>query len=141
MGSKVPGGFTDDLTFAGMLPGGHCELVAPLDVSRARELPGVKAVLVAEDIPGERNHGLVVHDWPVLVGIGERIRTVGDALAIVAAETRELATRALAMIETELEALPVVSDPGRPSAGARCNGGILKHQGPHAGDVEAAAPV
>ena len=38
--------------------------------SRARALPGVVAVLTAADIPGEHNHGLVIHDWPVMVGIG-----------------------------------------------------------------------
>ncbi len=146
--SKVTGEavFTDDLTFAGMLHGRALRAGVPhailrrLDVSRARELPGVRAVLVAEDIPGERNHGLVVHDWPVLVGIGERIRTVGDALAIVAAETRELATRALAMIETEFEALPVVSDPVTArSADApqlQPGGNLLKHIKVRKGDVE-----
>ena len=45
------------------------------------------AVLTAADIPGEHNHGLVIYDWPILVGVGERVRYVGDALAIVAAET------------------------------------------------------
>ena len=56
-----------------------------LDISKAKEVPGVVAVLTAEDIPGEHNHGLVVYDWPVLVGAGERVRYVGDALALVAA--------------------------------------------------------
>ena len=74
-------------------------------------LPGVAAVLTAEDIPGEHNHGLVIYDWPVLVGVGERVRYVGDAVAIVAAETREIATQALDLIEVEFEPQPVISDP------------------------------
>ncbi len=138
--------FTDDLTFVGMLHGRALRAGMPhailrrLDVSRAREVPGVQAVLVAEDIPGERNHGLVVRDWPVLVGIGERIRTVGDAVALVAAETREAATRALEMIVTEYEALPVVIDPVRArSADApqlQPGGNLLKHIKVRKGDVE-----
>ena len=67
-------------------------ILSRLDVSAARALPGVAAVLTAEDIPGEQNHGLVIYDWPRLVGVGERVRYVGDAVAIVAAETRQIAT-------------------------------------------------
>jgi xanthine dehydrogenase molybdenum-binding subunit len=84
-----------------------------LDVGQAKALQGVQAVLTAEDIPGERNHGLVIRDWPVLVGVGERVRYVGDAVAIVAADTRALASRALDLIQVEYERLPVVSGPGQ----------------------------
>ena len=71
--------------------------------------PGVYAVLTAADLPGERRHGLHTMDWPILVGVGERVRYVGDAVAIVAAETREIATRALELISTEYELLPPVT--------------------------------
>jgi CO/xanthine dehydrogenase Mo-binding subunit/aerobic-type carbon monoxide dehydrogenase small subunit (CoxS/CutS family) len=138
--------FTDDLAFAGMLHGRALRAGVPhailrrLDVSRAREMLGVRAVLLAEDIPGERNHGLVVRDWPVLVGIGERVRTVGDAVALVAAETREAATRALEAIETEYQALPVVSDPVLARAAdapqVQPGGNLLKHIKVRKGDVE-----
>ena len=37
--------------------------------------------------PARHSHGLVIYDWPVMVGVGERVRYVGDALAIVAAES------------------------------------------------------
>ncbi|MCX6025585.1 MAG: 2Fe-2S iron-sulfur cluster-binding protein, partial [Chloroflexi bacterium] len=86
--------FADDYVFPGMLHGRALRAGVPhailkkLDVSRARALPGVVAVLTAEDVPGERNHGLVVRDWPVLVGVGEKVRTVGDAVALVAATSR-----------------------------------------------------
>ncbi len=53
----------------------------------------------------------MIYDWPTLVGVGEQVRTVGDAVAIVAAETREIATQALDLIEVEYEPLPVVSGP------------------------------
>ena len=114
---KVTGSaiYTDDLQFPGMLHARVKRAMVPaavvrkIDTSRAKALPGVAAVLTAADIPGEHNHGLVIYDWPALVGIGEDVRTVGDALVIVAAETREIASQALDLIEVELEPLPVVS--------------------------------
>ena len=65
-----------------MIPHGFLK---KLDISKAKALKGVVAVLTADDIPGEYNHGLVIYDWPVMIGIGERVRYVGDAIAIVAA--------------------------------------------------------
>ena len=116
---KVTGAarFTDDYTFPGMLHGRALRAGIPhgrllrLDVEKARGLPGVRAVLTAADIPGEHSHGLVIYDWPALVGVGEKVRYVGDAVALVAADTRAIATQALERIEAEYESLPVVSDP------------------------------
>jgi selenium-dependent xanthine dehydrogenase len=145
--AKVTGAavFTDDLAFAGMLHGRALRAGIPhgtlkrLDVSGARAVPGVRAVLVAEDIPGERNHGLVVRDWPVLVAVGERVRTVGDAVALVAADTREAASRAIEAIQADYEPLPVVSDPvqARAADAPRLHrkGNLLKHIRVRKGDV------
>lgn len=112
-----------------------------LDVSKARQLEGVATVLTAEDIPGENNHGLVVYDWPVMVGIGERVRYVGDAVAIVAAETREIATQALELIEATYDLQPVIKDPvqaHRPeSASLHPRGNLLKHIKVRKGDMSA----
>ena len=129
--------YTDDLAFEGML---HARvkraktphaIVRRIEVSQAQALPGVRAVLTAADIPGEHNHGLVVYDWPALVGPGERVRYTGDALAIVAADTREIATQALDLIDVELEPQPVISDPVqalRPdSPSLHEKGNLLKH--------------
>ncbi len=138
--------YTDDLSFPGMLharvkralvPSG---LVRSVDVSRARALPGVAAVLVSPDIPGEHNHGVIVQDWPVLVGVGERVRTVGDALALVAADTRETAGRALDLIDVRIDPLPVVTDPvaalQSDSPAIHPNGNLLKHIQVRRGDAE-----
>jgi xanthine dehydrogenase molybdenum-binding subunit len=145
---KVTGAarFTDDLHFDGMLharvkrAGVPHAFVTRLDIENAKALPGVKAVLTADDIPGERWHGLVIHDWPVLVGVGERVRYVGDAIAVVAAETREIATRALDLIEVEFDLQPVVSDPvqaRQPDAPAlHPQGNLLKHIKVRKGDLE-----
>lgn len=107
--------FTDDLAFEGMLYARVKRAMTPhgilrkLDVSAAKASPGVVAVMTAEDLPGVHQHGLVYPDWPILVGLGERISYEGDAVAILAAETQEAADRAVALIEMEIEPLPVVS--------------------------------
>jgi CO/xanthine dehydrogenase Mo-binding subunit/aerobic-type carbon monoxide dehydrogenase small subunit (CoxS/CutS family) len=145
---KVTGNakFTDDLAFDGMafasvrragIPHG---ILRRLDVQKARLLPGVMAILTADDLPAGKNHGLVIHDWPILVGMGERVRYVGDALAIVAAETQKIATEAVSLIEADFEELPVISDPvqarqpGMPALHEK--GNLLKHIKVRKGDME-----
>ena len=138
--------FTDDLQFEGMLQacakrtGVPHAILKRIDVEQARRLPGVAAVLTAEDIPGEQNHGLVVHDWPTMIGVGERVRYVGDTVAIVAAATREIATLALELIEVEYEPQEVISDPvqaRQPDAPLLHPGGnLLKHIKVRKGEVE-----
>jgi len=110
---KVTGAptFTDDLHFDGMLYAQvlrsrypHARLLK-VDVDQAR-LPGVVAVLIANDVPGEKNHGLVTADWPVLAY--DKVRYLGDAVALVAAESPQLAAKALSLIAVDYEPLPVV---------------------------------
>jgi selenium-dependent xanthine dehydrogenase len=138
--------FTDDIHFEGML---HARvkramlpsaIVLSIDTTRAKALPGVAAVLTAADIPGEHNHGLVIPDWPTLVGVGEKIRTVGDAVALVAAETRQLASQALEQILVEYEPLPAISDPvqaRQPDAPSiHPEGNLLKHIKVRKGDMD-----
>ena len=52
-------------------------------------MPGVEVVLTAKDVPGEQLLGHVVYDWPVMIAEGEETRYVGDALAVLAATTKE----------------------------------------------------
>ena len=138
--------YTDDLVFDNMLfasvrrAGVPHAFLKSLDISKAKALPGVVAVLTADDIPAEHNHGLVVFDWPVMVGIGERVRYVGDALAIVAAETQEIAEQAVALIEAEFEPQTVITDavqsyqPDAPKLHE--SGNLLKHIKVRKGDME-----
>jgi CO/xanthine dehydrogenase Mo-binding subunit/aerobic-type carbon monoxide dehydrogenase small subunit (CoxS/CutS family) len=138
--------YTDDLNFDGMLYGAvkraevpHA-IVRKISTETARALPGVAAILTADDIPGEHNHGLVIFDWPSLVGVGERVRYVGDAIAIVAAETQEMAVEAAGRIEVQFEKLPVVSDPVQARRSdapiLHENGNLLKHIKVRKGDVK-----
>ena len=86
-------------------------LVKGIDVSAARVYPGVEAVITAEDIPGEHLHGHIFLDWPTLVSVGEETRYIGDALALVAAQTKKQAREALALIKVEYEELEPVLSP------------------------------
>jgi selenium-dependent xanthine dehydrogenase len=138
--------YTDDLKFKDMLfasvkrAGVPHAFIRHLDVEKAKKLEGVSCVLTAKDIPGDQNHGLVIPDWPSIVGVGERIRYVGDAVAIVAAETQEIARQALDLIQVEFDKLRVVSDPvqaHQPDAPLlHKNGNLLKHIKVRKGDME-----
>jgi len=146
---KVTGAaiFTDDLVFDNMLfasvhrAGVPHAIVTSINVEKARQMPGVAAVLTAQDIPGEHNHGLVIFDWPVMVGVGERVRYVGDAIAIVAAESQEISAAAAALVEVTYDLQTVISDPVQArlpeSPALHANGNLLKHIKVRKGDPAA----
>jgi xanthine dehydrogenase D subunit len=111
---KVTGAakFTDDHTFPDMLYGVTLRAAYPharilsIDTSQAATLPGIHAVLTHKDVPGRNRHGLVYQDWPVLCD--DKVRYMGDAVAVVAADSPEIATEALKLIDVVYEPLPVV---------------------------------
>lgn len=84
-----------------------------IDTSKAEKLPGVVKIITAADIPQVKNFGLIIKDQPVLVGIGQKMRYMGDALAIVIAESKEAASQAMGLIKVEVDKLEVISDPLR----------------------------
>jgi CO/xanthine dehydrogenase Mo-binding subunit len=109
--------YPSDINCEGMLwlqvlraPYPHAYIRA-MDTSAAQALPGVVCVLTAKDVPGENRFGLIVHDQPVLCE--EVVRYEGDALAVVAAETDEIARHARELIRVDYEPLPLVTDPGQ----------------------------
>ncbi|NWF69013.1 MAG: molybdopterin-dependent oxidoreductase [Chloroflexi bacterium] len=141
--------YTDDYTFAGMLFARTLRARYPharvlrIDTSRAKALPGVHAVLTAADVPGENIHGLVHLDWPVLCAVGDKVRYMGDAVAIIAADSEDLAAEALKLIEVDYAPLTVVDDPvfaRSPEAPlvheGREGGNLLKHIKVRHGDIE-----
>ncbi len=81
-------------------PYAHADIKS-IDVSRAAALPGVKAVLTYKDIP-EWEWGIPKH----MRILDSKVRFVGDAVALVAAETEEIASEALDLITVEYEPLP-----------------------------------
>ncbi|MFN8486603.1 MAG: molybdopterin cofactor-binding domain-containing protein [Caldilineaceae bacterium] len=119
--SKGRAVFADDMEMPGMLHGGlltsphaHARIKA-IDASKARALPGVHAVLTYMEVPrvvyasgGQSYPNPPPYDQ---VSLDNKVRYVGDRVAVVAAETPEQVQQALALIEVEYEVLPAVLDP------------------------------
>jgi CO/xanthine dehydrogenase Mo-binding subunit len=105
--------YTDDLVRPFMLHGAvlgsplpHARIVS-YDVSKACALPGVEAVITAEDFP-YLPLGAIVKDETILAR--EKVRFVGEPVAAVAAVDRTVALEALKLIEVEYDELPAVLD-------------------------------
>jgi len=115
----------------------HARLVR-VDIARARNMPGVHSVVTAEDVPGLNRFGIVVRDQPVLCE--ERVRYEGDAIAAVAANTREQARAALNAIEVTYEPLPLVNDAAtaEQQAALHDGGNLLARETLRRGDTEQA---
>jgi carbon-monoxide dehydrogenase large subunit len=79
-----------------------------LDASRARALPGVAAVLTADDAPRKR-FGFTVQDEELFAG--EKVRYIGDVIAAVAAIDEDTAEKAAGLIEWDYEELPAAFTP------------------------------
>jgi xanthine dehydrogenase molybdenum-binding subunit len=140
--------FVADLEVDGML---HAALVLSeypraqvlkIDPGPALAAPGVERVLTARDIPGVRNHGLIVHDWPLLVAEGATTRYVGDVLAVVVADSQHRARTAATLVAVQYEVLEPLCSPEAalaPDAPAIHDGGNLLEVSAFArGDVDAA---
>jgi CO/xanthine dehydrogenase Mo-binding subunit len=82
--------------------------VMKIDASRARRLPGVKAVITGNDV-SPRLEGVALMDKPVLAQ--DRVRFIGEKVAAVACADKDLVQEALELIEVEYEELPAVFDP------------------------------
>ena len=129
------GEFVGDMQVPGMLYGAVLRarypraLVRRIDVTEAKALPGVQTVLTAKDVPGELLLGHVVYDWPVMIAEGEETRYVGDALALVAAATKDAARQAVELIRVEYEVRqPLLSPQAALAEGAprlHSNGNVL----------------
>jgi selenium-dependent xanthine dehydrogenase len=136
--------FTADLYFDDMLHAKvlrseypHARLL-DVDASAAESMPGVVAIITAKDVPGDKNHGLARQDWPVLAY--DKVRYVGDAIAVVAAESEVIAAEAVKRIKVSYEPLPVVSSAEEALAEnaplVHDGGNVLEHIQLRQGDVE-----
>jgi len=86
----------------------HAEILS-VDIDKAKNLPGVRAVLTHEDIPGEKSFGSIVPHQTLLCS--DKVRYIGDAIVLVAADTSAIARQAVDLIEVKYKPLPVVTDP------------------------------
>lgn len=85
----------------------HARIVS-IDTSRAEQLSGVACIITGKDVPGKK-YGRIIYDQDVLaVNI---VRSIGEAVAAVAAETIDIAEEALELIDIEYEQLPAIFDP------------------------------
>lgn len=88
-------------------------IIKAIDTAEAKAVVGVLAVLTAKDVP-VNEYGLIMDDQPVLCGPGsskpfaERVRFVGDQVALVVAETEKIAADACKKIQVTYEDLPVI---------------------------------
>ncbi len=108
--------FVDDLREEEMLHGvlkfsDHPRAkVISINTKEASKLPGVKKIITAQDIPGERIIGLIAKDWPFMVKKGEITRYVGDVLCHVIATSEDIARDAATKIKIDYEVLTPITD-------------------------------
>lgn len=122
--------------------------IRAIDTRAALAYPGVIAVLTAADIP-HNEYGLIMPDQPVLCGPGSSkpdadiVRCYMDNVALIIAETEEIATAARDLIVVEYEDLPTVTDmyaamqPDAPQIHADHPNNILSHFRIRKGDMAA----
>ena len=120
--------FVDDIEMRGMLyakmlysPHAHA-LITRIDDSKARALPGVRAVLHHENVArvryasgGQSYPNPLPYDQ---VSFDNKVRHVGDRVAVVAADSIEIAEEAVQLIEVEYEVLPAVFDENEAISGS-----------------------
>jgi CO/xanthine dehydrogenase Mo-binding subunit len=82
--------------------------IRSIDTAAARALPGVHAVITAQDVPWQRPIGVAKDHLPLKT---DRVRSLRDEVAAVAADTAEIAEAAVKLIKVDYEPLPVLSDP------------------------------
>jgi xanthine dehydrogenase molybdenum-binding subunit len=104
----------------------HARIVS-IDTSAARQLPGVHAVITAADVPWQRPIGVAKDHLPLKT---DRVRSLRDEIAAVAADTEEIAEAALKLIRVEYAPLPVVAT----AEEALAPGAPLIHPEPHGAD-------
>jgi putative selenate reductase molybdopterin-binding subunit len=137
--------FTDDFSLPGMLyaallnsPHAHAR-IRRIDASKARLLPGVRAVLTYEDLPRVMfAPGCQSYPNPKpydQASLDNKVRYVGDKVAVVAADTQEIARQALELIEVDYEIFPAVFD----ADAALADGAPVIHDEPDAIGIKDAA--
>jgi CO/xanthine dehydrogenase Mo-binding subunit len=106
----------DQLYMKVLFAGRPHAIIKKIDTKDAEAIPGVVAVFTAKDVP-VNEYGLILPDQPVLCGPGsnkpftDRVRFIGDHVALVVAESEKIAAEALKHIGIQFEDLPVLTDP------------------------------
>ena len=89
-------------------PKPHAKIVR-IEMDEALRIPGVERIFTAKDIPGKNLVGTITKDQPILAS--DRVRYIGDPVALVVAKTEEVAEEAAKKLVVVYEDLPSVSHP------------------------------
>jgi CO/xanthine dehydrogenase Mo-binding subunit len=84
-------------------------LVVAVDTSKAEAVPGCVRIFTSKDIPGRNRLGIINKDQLLLAE--DKVRCVGDPIALVAAETSDAAEQAVQAIRVKYDDLPAIFDP------------------------------
>ena len=117
----------------------HAEILA-INAEKALRIKGVVSVFTAKDVPGKNLTGIITKDQPMLVP--NKVRCIGDPVALVAAETESAAEQALKAIEVVYRDLLAVLDPEEAMAAdapkVHAKGNVLVSRTIRRGDAEQA---
>jgi CO/xanthine dehydrogenase Mo-binding subunit len=106
--------YSEDISFPELLHGKVLRAGVPhavieeIDTREAQAMAGVACVLTAKDIPGLNRFGIAFQDQEALAT--DRVRYIGDPVALVAAETEEIAKEAMKAIRVKYRPLPVITN-------------------------------
>ncbi|MFH1122328.1 MAG: xanthine dehydrogenase family protein molybdopterin-binding subunit [Pseudomonadota bacterium] len=106
--------YCEDLVLPGMLHAKICKStkahasIVSIDVSKAENLPGVRGVITGRDIPNIK-WGRLLEDRQLIAT--DRVRFIGEPVAVVAADSIDIAEEAVRLIRVDYEELPAVFDP------------------------------
>lgn len=111
--------YAEDLKIEGMVFGSAVRtkfpraLIKKIDITKAKNIPGVIDIILAKDIPGHRNIGHLsfISDWDALIAEGEITRYLGDAIALVVAESKEALSLGKEAVVVEYEELQPINSP------------------------------
>ena len=116
----------------------HHARITSIDTREALQIPGVIAIVTAKDIPGEAIYGPIIADRSPLAN--ERVRFMGEPIAIIVADTVEIAHQARKVIEVIYQPLSAVFDPEQAlqtnAPAIHPDGNLLSHFHVENGDIE-----
>lgn len=142
--------YCDDIFLPDMLYGGAVRSKYPrgkvlsIDLSEAEKHPGFVMAVTDKELPGAKLIGHFQQDWPVLIGVGETTYTIGDAIVLIAAKTKEDLEEIIDLVKVEQEELPPITSPREalkpdaPHLHETCDtGNVLWHEHLVRGDADA----
>ncbi|HJO94456.1 MAG TPA: xanthine dehydrogenase family protein molybdopterin-binding subunit [Victivallales bacterium] len=102
--------FLKDMKYGVILRSAHHHAeIKKIDFSEAVEIKGIVEIITYKDIPGSKKYGVIIPDRPVLAC--DKVRFIGEPIAIVIGESYDIAQKAMKKIKVAYKKLPAVFDP------------------------------